>query len=249
MNTKKETEALNKLVKICNLNISKSSEVLNYVKSRGMDEDVIQKYNIGAFPQNIDILKKHVSEEVLLKKFILKSPYFSDFKDFHKLIIPIINEYGDAVGIAGRCIMSSEDNKKIGIPKYKNSSFEKRNTLFGLNNSYHEILKNDRVYIVEGYLDQIAMYKNGIYNSVAMGGTAFSKGHLLKLLRITTNLFFIFDRDEAGVASAGRIIKRFDDPLINLSFLRGPEGYKDVDEFFSENSRMDFYKKFKKFKP
>lgn len=249
MITKKETEALNRLVKICNLNISKSSEVLEYVNSRGIGQEVIDKYSIGAFPQNIDILKKHVSEEVLMKKFILKSPYFSDFKDFHKLIIPIINEYGDAVGIAGRCIMSTEDVKKLGIPKYKNSSFEKRNVLFGLNNSYGEILKNDRVYIVEGYLDQIAMHKNGIYNSVAMGGTAFSKGHLLKLLRLTTNLFFIFDRDEAGVASAGRIKKRFSDPLINLCFLRGPEGFKDVDEFFSKNSRADFYKNFKRFEP
>ena len=231
------------------MNISNSSEVLEYVKSRGMSDDIIEKYSIGAFPQNIDLLKEHVSEEVMTKKFILKSSYFSDFKDFHKMIIPIINEYGDAVGIAGRCIMSSEETRRIGIPKYKNSSFEKRNVLFGLNNSYNHILKNDRVYIVEGYLDQIAMYKNGIYNSVAIGGTAFSKGHMLKLLRLTTNLFFIFDRDDAGVTSAGRINKRFSDPLVNLSFLRGPEGFKDVDEFFEENSRSDFYKKFKRFEP
>lgn len=229
--------------------MKKTPEVLRYAKSRGLTKEMLLEYKIGAFPQNIEVLKQHVDEEFLSKKCILKSPYHSDFKDFNSFIIPIIDEYGDAVGIAGRSLLPADQIKAIGVPKYKNSSFKKSNHLFGINLAYESILKNDRVFIVEGYLDQMAMHKNGIENTVAMGGTAFSKGHLLKLLRLTTNLFFIFDRDDAGLLSASRIKKRFGDDFININFLRGPKGVKDVDEFFSSKEKSDFFKEFKRFSP
>jgi DNA primase len=243
-----ETEKFEKLVSICHANLKNSEEVSTYMQGRGIDDGVVQEYKLGFFPQNLEVLKGYIDEEFLFRNCIVKNSYHSDFKDFNKMIIPVFNEYGEPVGIVGRCT-DSLDFKALGIPKYKNSSYKKNEILFGLNIAYDYILKSDRVFIVEGYLDQIAMYKNGIKNVVAMGGTAFSKKHMLKLLRLTNNIFFIYDRDEAGLATAKRIKDRFENEFININFLIGPEEYKDVDEFFRAKSKRDFFENFKLFSP
>ena len=243
-----ETEKLEKLVSICHHNLKNSEDVLGYVKSRGLSDDILSQYKIGFFPQNLDQLKTYVDEEFLFKKCVIKNSYHSDFKDFNKMIIPVFDEHGAPVGIVGRCT-ESINFKALGVPKYKNSSYKKNEVLFGFNMAYDHILKSDRVFIVEGYFDQIAMYKSGIKNVVAMGGTAFSRKHMLKLLRLTNNIFFIYDRDEAGLATAKRIRERFESEFININFLIGPDKYKDVDEFFRENSKRGFFKNFKLFNP
>lgn len=237
------------LTSICHSNLKKSEDVYQYVKSRGLSEEAIDIYKIGAFPRNTNVLKKYVNIDFLLRKAIYKSPYYSDFSDFNRLIFPVINEYQTCVGIVGRSIMTPVEIDLLGIAKYKNSSYKKNQAVFGINLSYEHILKQNRVYIVEGYLDKITMFMKGVKNCAAMGGTAFSRGHFLRLLRITNNLFFIYDLDDSGMINAKRINSRFGDHMTNINFLRGPEEYKDVDEFFKSNSKSDFYKQFKMFNP
>jgi len=236
------------LIEICHKNLKNSEDACMYLKDRGITRKCAEKYKIGFFPQNISMLKGYVDENFLIKKCILKGPYHSDFCDFNKLIIPILNEYGDAVGIVGRCL-GGMDHKALGIPKYKNSSFKKSNVLFGMNLAYESILKKDRVFVVEGYLDHLAMTKNGILECVALGGTAFSKSHLLKLLRLTNNIYFIYDSDDAGQLNASRVKAKFDSEFINMSFLKGPDDIKDVDEFFCKYNKSEFFKRFKRFNP
>lgn len=236
------------LIDICHKNLKNSEDACEYLRERGINRACAQEYKIGFFPQNVSILKNYVDENFLMKKCILKSPYHSDFCDFNKIIIPIVNEYDEPVGIVGRC-MGSMDHSALGVPKYKNSSFKKSNVLFGFNLAYKSILEKDRVFIVEGYLDHIAMRKNGINECVALGGTAFSKNHLIKLLRLTNNLYFIYDSDEAGQINASRVKSKFDNEFLNMKFLKGPDDIKDVDEFFKKYNRSEFFNKFKKFNP
>lgn len=241
-------EDMDLLVDICHKNLKNSESACAYLKEREITRDCAQEYKIGYFPQNIGILKEYIGENFLIKSCILKNPYHSDFCDFNKLIIPIVNEYGESVGIVGRCL-GDTDHKALGIPKYKNSSFKKSNVLFGLNLAYESILKQDRVYIVEGYLDHVAMRKNGIKECVALGGTAFSKNHLIKLLRLTNNIYFIYDNDEAGLLNASRVKTKFDNEFLNMKFLKGPSDVKDVDEFFRKYNKSEFFREFKKFNP
>ena len=77
------------------------------------------------------------------------------------------------------------------------------------------------------------MSKNGIKNSVAICGTAFSKKHFLKLARYSDKITFILDSDEAGQKSAERIYNKFINKGIRLRFLKIPDGFKDVDEYFN----------------
>ena len=190
-NCKKNTKELENLVNICHTNIQNSSEVLNYLKNRGIDNYL-------------------------------------------------------AVGISGRCLFGRDQMNILNIPKYKNSSYKKSEILYGLNNSYRSIIEKDSVFIVEGYFDQISMYKNGIDNSVAICGTAFSKNHFLKLRRFASKIYFILDNDDAGIRSISSINKKFSKYGTQLKYLKvSNDDFKDIDEFFRSNTLNDFKKQYK----
>ncbi len=245
-----QSEALNKLVQICHSNIRNSKGCLKYlIKDRSLSKKSIIDNKIGFFPQNIDVLAKHVSEDILNKLNILNYSRESDFSNYFYLIFPIFSEYGEPVGLSGRTLMGDAERSVLGIPKYKNSSYKKANILYGLNNAKKACLKTSNAYVVEGYFDQIAMVQNGFANSVAICGTSFSQGHLLKLARYTDKITFILDSDEAGQRSAERIYSKYINKGIKLRFLRVPDGYKDVDEYFQDHSKDDFLNDFKQVIP
>ena len=233
---------LENLINICNLNLRSSPQHIDYLKSRDISRSYIEKYKIGFFPQNIDTLKKHVSREMLLRLNIVNFSNNSDFSDYFSLIFPIYNEYGNPVGISGRALMSDEERSFLGVPKYKNSSYKKSKVLFGLNFAKDSIIKNNNVYVVEGYFDKIAMDKYGLDNCVAICGTSYSSRHFLTLIKYTNSLTFLLDSDSAGKSSMERIYSKFSNKGIKLRFLELESKYKDIDNFFEENSLDDFYK-------
>jgi len=233
---------LENLFKICNSNIYSSNIHMSYLENRGICRELIDKYEIGYFPQNIDILKKYVSKNILVKLNIINYSNNSDFSDYFSLVFPIRSEYGEPVGISGRVLLSDEKRAFLNISKYKNSSYKKSKILFGLNSSKESIIKNNNVYIVEGYFDKISMDKNGIDNSVAICGTAFSSRHFLCLSKYTDCMTFLLDSDDAGVASAERICSKYSNKGIKLRFLELNKSYKDIDDFFVENTKKDFLK-------
>tara|TARA_B100001029_G_C14894787_1_gene357475 strand:+ start:149 stop:745 length:597 start_codon:yes stop_codon:yes gene_type:complete len=191
------------------------------------------------------MLTKYVSEEVLNKLNILNYAGDSEFSNYFYLVFPIFSEYGDPVGISGRAMMGDAERSVIGIPKYKNSSYKKANVLYGLNRAKASCLRSSNVYVVEGYFDQISMEQNGIQNSVAICGTSFSQNHFLKLARYSDKITFILDSDEAGIKSMERIYSKYINKGIKLRFLKVPDGYKDIDEYFQNNSKDDFFRDFK----
>ena len=242
---------LAKLVNICHSNLRNSKECLRYLRDRGISKSLIKSNRIGFFPQNMTVLKRHISEEELLRTNISNFSGGSDFLNYFYLTFPIYSEYGDVVGISGRTLLSEVDRRIVGIPKYKNSSYKKADILYGLDKSKRTILKKNNVFVLEGYFDYLSMVNNGINNSVAICGTAFSKKHFLKLARYTSKITFILDSDDAGVKSAERIYSNFINKGIKLRFLKLPGSFKDIDEYFSEeNSSADsFYRDFKQIIP
>jgi DNA primase len=233
---------LNKLINICHSNLKNSKECIDYLyEKRGLNENIVSKYKIGYFPRNASKLNKFISPEVLQKINIIDYSETSRFSEFFYLIFPIYSEYGDPVGIGGRTLLENEQRNILGLPKYKNSSFKKANYLFGLNNSRSNILKEQNVYVVEGYFDHIALDQNGIKNSVAICGTAFSKNHLLKLTRYTSKITFVLDRDDGGKNSMKRIYSKYCNQGIKLRFIMLPENCKDVDEYFANGGDKESF--------
>ena len=238
------------LSNICHSNVRNSKACLKYlVKDRGLSKSSIIDNKIGFFPQNISVLLEYVSEDVLNKLSILNYAKDSDFSNYFYLIFPIFSEYGEPVGISGRTLMNDAERAVIGIPKYKNSSYKKANILYGLNKAKEACLNSSNAYVVEGYFDQIAMTQNGLKNSVAICGTSFSQSHFLKLARYTDKITFILDSDDAGVKSAERIYSKYLNKGLEIKFLRVPDGYKDVDEYFRSHNGDSFLNDFEEIVP
>ena len=243
-------EQLSALINICHSNIRNSKSCLKYlIKERQLSKRSIIDNKIGFFPQNIDVLTKYVSEDLLNKLNILNYSKDSDFSNYFYLIFPIFSEYGETVGVSGRTLIGDSERTVLGIPKYKNSSYKKGNILYGLDRAKASCLKSSNAYVVEGYFDQIAMCQNDIENSVAICGTSFSQNHFIKLARYTDKITFILDSDDAGQKSAERIYSKYINKGIKLRFLKVPDGNKDVDEYFRNHNKADFFRDFKQIIP
>lgn len=242
---------LDKLINICHSNLSNSKKCLNYLQEeRGLSRTVIDRFKIGYFPQNPNKLSNYISSTVLQKLSILDYSGNSQFSEYFYLIFPIFSEYKKPIGIGGRTLLSNEQREVFELPKYKNSSFKKANYLYGFDKSRSNILKNQNVYVVEGYFDHITLNSNGIRNSVAICGTAFSKNHMLKLARYTNKITFILDRDDGGQKAMHNIYEKYINKGIKLRFVLLPDNCKDVDDYFKQGgNREDFLTDLKYFIP
>jgi len=154
-------------------------------------------------------------------------------KFFDRLIFPIINPAGKIVGFGGRVIGD-------GLPKYLNSSetplFRKGANLYGLFQARETIREKDRVTVVEGYLDVIALSQFGVSYAAATLGTALTPDHVRILGRYTRNVIALFDGDEAGRKAAARSFEVFIEGglLGRAAFLPKEE---DPDTFVRSNGK------------
>ncbi len=148
--------------------------------------------------------------------------YYDRFRN--RIMFPIRNSRGQVVGFGGRVL---GDDK----PKYLNSPetavFHKGRELYGLFEARRANKRLDRVIIVEGYMDVIALAQSGIHNAVATLGTACSASHLQRLFRLVNEVVFCFDGDDAGRNAAWRALQvsipqMEDGREVNFLFL--PEG-------------------------
>lgn len=116
---------------------------------------------------------------------------------WNRLVYPIYDDRDQIVGFASRDITGSEDSVKWMNPK-DNDLYKKDQILFGLNSAKNAILKNNRVWLVEGYNDVIAWQKNGLENTVAPCGTSLMVSHIKIIKRLTQKVTICFDPDSAG---------------------------------------------------
>jgi DNA primase len=229
MNKNVENE-LGKLINICKANLKNTEFAVDYYKDRDVSNELADAFDLGFFPGNLNTLKKYVDIDSLVSCGIIKYSGGSDFSDYYRIVIPIKNECGTPVAIAGRLTMTKEEREYLKLPKYKNSIYKKSNYLYGLDLALESIIEQEEVFVVEGYFDQISMYNAGVKNTVALGGTAFSRNHLLKLMRFCNKICFVLDNDEAGINSARSIQNKYSRYGINMNFSICSKEFKDVDE-------------------
>ncbi|HLN82925.1 MAG TPA: DNA primase [Candidatus Binatia bacterium] len=186
---------------------------LEYLASRGVDEAVARKFMLGYAPQGgsglLQLLRQeNVAIEHALRLGLVgeRAPRQYREKFFARLMFPIANAAGKIVAFGGRVL----DN---ALPKYLNSSetplFHKRSTLYGLHQAKESIRKADRVVVVEGYLDVIALAQHELSYAVATLGTALTVDHIRLLSRYTKNVIALFDGDDAGQKAAARSFEVF----------------------------------------
>ena len=188
-------------------------KALDYLKSRKVTEEITRRFMVGYAPQAgsglLDLLRKEkLSVKNALRLGLIGQRNTQQFyeKFFARLMFPIVNAGGKIVGFGGRVLDQ-------GLPKYLNSSetplFRKSSTLYGLDRAKEGIRRVDRVVVVEGYLDVIALHQFGLSSTVATLGTALTPDHVRVLGRYTRNIVALFDGDDAGRKAAARSFEIF----------------------------------------
>ncbi|MFR9144560.1 MAG: DNA primase, partial [Lentihominibacter sp.] len=178
-----------------------------YMKRRGISEEILNKFGIGYADEKWDSLYgflrgKGISEEKMLDLGLISKSngrYFDKFRN--RVIFPIINTGGKVIGFGGRIIGEGE-------PKYLNSQesniFKKKYNLYGLNLAGGDVRKEDSIILVEGYMDVVSLYQNGVRNVSASLGTALTENQARLIKRYTKNVILSYDADNAGQSAAMR---------------------------------------------
>lgn len=214
-----------------------------YFRSRGIRDDIMQKFQLGyALPRrnamSEEALKKGYKEEFLLKTGLCYKKDNGELVDRYagRVIFPWFNVSGKVNAFGGRLL----DSRTKGVQqKYVNSPesdiYHKDHELYGLYQAKKAMVKEDCVYMVEGYTDVIAMHQCGIENVVANSGTALSVYQIRLLRRFTSNVILLYDGDEAGIHAAMRGTDMLLTEGMNIKVLLLPDG-DDPDSFSRKHS-------------
>ena len=219
---------------------------VDYLKQRGLSGELAKEFELGFAPPGWDILLNALGTSDAAKQRLAEigmtlekdnGGYYDRFRD--RIIFPIRDQRGRAIGFGGRVFDDS-------LPKYLNSPetpiFHKGRELYGLFQARHQLKDMERIYIVEGYMDVLALTQYGIRNVVASLGTAVTDNHLERLFRVCPQIIFCFDGDSAGQKAAWRSMD-IALPLLKegrqIHFMFMPDG-EDPDTYVQKHGREKF---------
>ena len=203
-----------------------SPAAIDYLKGRGLTGEIAARYGLGYAPDDWQGLQRvfdDYSSPALAECGLVidneQGRRYDRFRD--RIMFPIQDQRGNVIGFGGRVL-------GVGEPKYLNSPetplFHKGEELYGLTQARQAIRAEDRVLVVEGYMDVVALAQYGIANAVATLGTATTSTHVRKLLRQAGQVVLCFDGDNAGRKAAWRALEASldvlaDDKLVGFLFL------------------------------
>jgi len=217
-----------------------------YFRSRSIRDDIIEKFQLGFSPTKRDAVAQAAQAKGYQKEFLVKTGLcIENEKGIYdrysgRVIFPWLNVSGKVVAFGGRLL----DSRTKGVQqKYVNSPdseiYHKERELYGLYQAKKAIVKEDCVYMVEGYTDVIAMHQCGLENVVANSGTALSVYQIRLLHRFTSNIVLLYDGDEAGIHAAIRGTDMLLQEGMNIKVLILPDG-DDPDSFSRKHSAQEF---------
>jgi DNA primase len=182
----------------------KNQGVVDYLKQRKILPEIIDKFKIGYAPSSglKEYLNSSGIEDKVLIDIGLVNKNFHDYF-YDRLIFPIYNIAGRVIGFGGRALSPEQQPKYLNSPE--SQLFKKRENLYGLNFALSEICKKQHIFVVEGYMDTIALHQAGISNAVAPLGTAISAEQIKNLWRFAKEISICMDGDSAGRHAATRV--------------------------------------------
>ena len=232
-----------------------SGRPVEYLKGRGITGEIAHEFGLGFAPDGWDNLlrafgKDDTSREALARAGLAvkkdNGGYYDRFRD--RIMFPIEDYRGRVVGFGGRVLDKGE-------PKYLNSPetalFHKGRELYGLHHARDAVKRENRVLVVEGYMDVVMLAQFGVDFAVATLGTATTRDHLERLFRHAPEVIFSFDGDRAGREAAWRALENALPVLREgrqFSFLFLPEG-EDPDTLVRKEGREAFLARLKKAVP
>ena len=221
---------------------------LNYLKKRGMSEELIEQFGLGYAPDQ-RILKPFFQQQKVDYQLLRKSGLFSEDQQgelrdrfIERIMYPIKNGQGQVIAFSGRLI----DASKTNLPKYLNSPetsiFNKRRTLFNFDVARKAARKDGRLYLFEGFMDVISAFAAGIENGIASMGTSFTEEQVAIIGRATKQLDICYDGDQPGQNAIDRAISLVNDHRPNqlqVKVVQLPAGI-DPDEYVQKYGPQQF---------
>ncbi|MFL8887568.1 DNA primase [Helcococcus kunzii] len=212
-----------------------------YLAKRGLDKKVLNKYFLGYARNDNSLyafLKKNGFEEKDMLDLGLigesNGRYYDKFRD--RLMFPILNNKNKVIGFGGRTLI---DHKIKYINSPESDIFIKGKNIYGVNVVNRN--RRNKVILVEGYMDVIALYNKGIDYALATLGTALTEDQARMIKRYSNEIFIAYDGDTAGVKATLRAIDIFKNMDVHLGILEFPDDM-DPDEYIKKYGKEAFEK-------
>lgn len=228
------------------INAAVDSSIHQYLKKRQISKELVERFQLGfvnpGWTNLHNILKKKsisisVQEAAGLIKKGENGNYYDRMRD--RLIFPLRDSQNRILGFAGRSLGD-------GIPKYLNPPetelYKKSSIFYGIFEAHKTIRQNQRVIIVEGYLDVIRLHEQSWLETIAACGTALTPQHLKILKRFgAKEIYLLFDGDQPGLKAAERSARFFIENDMDSKIIVLPDNL-DPDDYFKTHSKKDFQK-------
>lgn len=232
-----------------NLRTTFGKDALNYLKERGLNEDIIKEFGIGlSLDSNDSLLKLLNSKNYDNKKLIdiglinnINGNIYDMFS--RRITFPLWDKDGNIVGFSARIYRGEKDTSKY-MNSRETKIFKKGETLYNYHNAKDVAKREKKIIVVEGFMDAIRISSVGIKNVVALQGTAMTEDQINLLKKLRVKVILCLDNDQAGltatVNNGEELIKNnIETHVIRLS------GQKDPDEYILANGAQAFEENYK----
>ena len=217
------------------LHDSYGKQAMAYLKKRGMEPSIIDRFKVGYARDSWDGLRNYLQNKRvpmnLMEKSGLVIPrksgtgYYDRFRE--RIVFPIYNLNKQVVGFGGRVL-------DVSLPKYLNSPetpvYSKGKLLYGLHLARNKCRETRTVYIVEGYFDLLMLHQYGVENAGATLGTALTTEHIHMIKGFADKVILVFDGDDAGIQASLRSVGIFIEKGMQARVMLLPRGH-DPDSF------------------
>lgn len=227
-----------------NLRTQFGVDALNYLKERGIDDEIIKEFGIGLSLDNSDSLlnlltKKGYSIDLLNELALVNNVNGKNYDMFSRRItFPLWDKDGKIVGFSARIYRGEKDVSKYMNSK-ENKIFKKGETLYNYHKAKDDAKREKAIIVVEGFMDAIRIAASGLKNVVALQGTAMTKDQITLLKKLRVKVILCLDNDNAGqlatLNNGEELVKNdIETYVIRLS------GKKDPDEYILANGKEAF---------
>ncbi|MDR3307129.1 MAG: DNA primase [Endomicrobium sp.] len=223
---------------------SSAGKAREYLKSRGITMDTVNKFNLGFAPKGrllqSALKKEHAAADELAKAGLMTKTERGAFFEYmsERIVFPIYDAQGRVVAFGGRSIGNQE-------PKYLNTPetivYSKSSNLYGLYQTLPELRKVRKMIVLEGYMDVVIPQQFGVVGAVATLGTAFTHNHAKLVARYCDDVTLLFDADNAGRAATQRALEVLTERGIESKVSSLPE-HVDADEYLNQHGKEKFFK-------